>query len=240
MVKSSTKGGNCKRILPDKLHRVKSALCDFCTENESLPPQQRVPIGYTLLQHKALVAKQSLLMQHYEQLQQQQSQSQQQQPLHGFLNEEEVVALESFKASSSWVREVAKKFGWKMDAVNNDVAIVENVVIGGGNVGDVGDRSSTMHDASYAMEHHIPAVDATSIDVNGYDVDNNAIAVAGSEEGAVHSIQVSLSESVYYDDVGRDYSEKEAGVQNHGSLMNATSMAESMLDPLGDATVEQI
>jgi len=179
-----------KRIFNDKLYVIKKALNEFYNENEKARVGERPNITYTMLQARAIMAKEVLLERHYvavaveseKMLREQQREgaalSQQSevgvvaeqhggeaaQPQEGegavaqqddaavdayqkegeglvgekgkgeaatqtengsddnsggssndILTKEEVHSLENFKASNSWLRETAKKFGWKLD-----------------------------------------------------------------------------------------------------------------------------
>ena len=100
---------NSKRIFNDKLHVVKVALNEYYLANE-----EKVIMGYVNLQSRALKEKDILLEKHKSAI------SLVNQPggeerVGDILSEDEVNALQSFKASNSWIREAAKKFGWKLD-----------------------------------------------------------------------------------------------------------------------------
>lgn len=95
--------GSAKRIFRDKLNPIKAALHEFVKENESLPYDKQVPILYSTLQHKALLKKEELLAQHQAE---------------NNLTEDEFEALQNFKASNSWLRELSRRMGWQLTFVD--------------------------------------------------------------------------------------------------------------------------
>ncbi|KAL3792934.1 hypothetical protein ACHAW5_006841 [Stephanodiscus triporus] len=134
---------SAKRISTDRLHLIKHALNDFYIENENAPPDKRVTINCNLLQAKAIEVRNLLLerqqLHEHEQLARSTKEgesgglgegatreeaeekggddkvSSSSSSSSGIISKEEVSALKSFKASSSWLRETARKFCWKLE-----------------------------------------------------------------------------------------------------------------------------
>lgn len=99
------RGGSSKRIFKDRLQIIKESLDDFVKSqgmNES--DINRAPVVYHVLQQQALIRRDEILAEIDRGTMS--------------MKEDEVQALRNFKASTSWLREVARKFGWKMEAVD--------------------------------------------------------------------------------------------------------------------------
>jgi len=95
-----------KRIVNDKLAKIKDELEKFIEENRALPACQRMPINGTVIQAQAQLAREKLLDQH------------EKDPSKGLLEPDEESALIYFKASKGWARKTALKHGWKMVGSN--------------------------------------------------------------------------------------------------------------------------
>ena len=95
------KGGHSKRVVEDRLLKIKLELKMFVDVNAALPVNDQVSINSTILQMKASEARDQLLLQHMS-------------LPSGLLTNDEVIALQNFKASKGWARKVADRYGWKI------------------------------------------------------------------------------------------------------------------------------
>ena len=154
---TSSGHANSKRISTDKLHLIKRALNEFYVENENASPDRKIAINYSVLQAKAIEARDSMLKRHRmkpsqvedspnenegdgseggtdatpEKVGENGGEIEEDGNILGavgidVMSKEEAHALESFKASSSWLRETAKKYGWRLDldGKSNDGAMI--------------------------------------------------------------------------------------------------------------------
>ena len=96
------KGGQSKRVVEDRLLKIKLELKKFVDGNAALPVNEQAPINSTVLQMKASEARDELLLRHNESL-----------PV-ALLTDDEVIAMQNFKASKGWARKVADRYGWRI------------------------------------------------------------------------------------------------------------------------------
>lgn len=141
LAQSNSGYSNVKRVFADKFYILKKALNEFYIENENAPLDKKIVISYTSLQSRAIFERDLILEKHHAAIMASQQQQQQQQgsgkseegqPQQQvnddtdeqmalvILSDDEVNALKSFKASNSWLREAARKFGWKLDVLESN------------------------------------------------------------------------------------------------------------------------
>ena len=100
MINEEGRGG-FKRDVNDKLGKVKLRLKEFIENNRAQPPETRAPLSSGVLQGKAQEFRDELLVQHNSD------------PSKSDLKDDEVFALQKFKASKGWARKAAARYGWK-------------------------------------------------------------------------------------------------------------------------------
>ncbi|KAL7531785.1 hypothetical protein ACHAXR_004232 [Thalassiosira sp. AJA248-18] len=212
---------NAKRVFVDKLQVIKKELNDFVVENENAEVEKRVPVNYTTLQARAIMAKELILEQyhaavvtavhlkHEEQHDGEEEKKEgenqeggeveapaaptednsgsqeihvpaeegnegQQEENDGAdngvsnsddnnytLTKEEVQALENFKASNSWLRETAKKYGWKLDMDKKEAASVmsgplfmESIAVNSSVAAAAAAAAAVYHHPEQQQQHH--------------------------------------------------------------------------------------
>lgn len=92
--------GAFKRDVVDKLGKIKIRLKKYIEENRAQPPETREALSSGVLQGKAQQFRDELLAQHNLD------------PSKSDLKDDEVDALQRFKASKGWARKAAARYGW--------------------------------------------------------------------------------------------------------------------------------